>query len=405
MTAGFRSFGKRLVPGALTDPEVFSYAISVTVWGRWFVVAVTVSLLAYRPATWYPQDVEYLLLPVATAAVNGIVHHRLLTKGTVSWRWMSFLSVSDVSLITYGIVVGGGFSSLVFVFYYPALAVFAVVFSSFGLTLACTTIVAVIYTVVCLVVGPDLTMGLSHDKALVARLAVMYTLAPCIGFITRFERFRWRGSVARERQLRQERIEISQTIHDTTAQTAYLISLGIHKARKLAGESDDELAATLDATLTLTKSAMWEMRGPIDAGHIVEGRELGRVLWSHCATFKRIAGVPAELSLSGLEPPMSTDTRNRLFSVAHNALTNAFLHARPTRVDVRLSFDAEWVILSVSDDGVGLPDDYAQRGRGFIGMKADAEHVDGKLIVESLRGCNGTTVTCVVPYSTHSGGC
>ena len=368
-------------------------------------MAVTVSLLAYRPATWYPQDVEYLLLPVATAAVNGIVHHRLLTKGTVSWRWMSFLSVSDVSLITYGIVVGGGFSSLVFVFYYPALAVFAVVFSSFGLTLACTTIVAVIYTVVCLVVGPDLTMGLSHDKALVARLAVMYTLAPCIGFITRFERFRWRGSVARERQLRRERIEISQTIHDTTAQTTYLISLGIHKARKLAGESDDELTATLDATLTLTKSAMWEMRGPIDAGHIVEGRELGRVLWSHCATFKRITGVPAELSLSGLEPPMPTDTRNRLFSVAHNALTNAFLHARPTRVDVKLSFDAEWVSLSVSDDGVGLPDDYAQRGRGFIGMKADAEHVGGKLIVENARGSTGTTVTCVVPYSTHSGGC
>ena len=138
----------------------------------------------------------------------------------------------------------------------------------------------------------------------------MYTLAPCLGFITRFERFRCRRSVARERQLHRERIEISQTIHDTTAQTAYLIGLGIHKARKLAGESDEELAATLDATLTLTKSAMWEMRGPIDAGHIVEGRELGRVLWSHCATFKRITGVPAEFSLSGPEPlcPLRLET-------------------------------------------------------------------------------------------------
>ena len=326
------------------------------------MAAVTVSLLAYRPATWYPQDVEFLLLPVATAAVNGIVHHRLLTRGTVSWRWMSFLSVSDVFLITYGVVVGGGFSSFILVFYYPALAVFAVVFSSFGLTLACTTLVAVIYTVVCLAVGPDLTMGLSHDKALVARLAVMYTLAPCLGFITRFERFRWRRSVARERQLHRERIENSQTIHDTTAQTAYLIRLGTHKARKLAGESDEEPAATLDATLILTKSAMWEMRGPIDAGHIVEGRELGRVLWSHCTTFKRITGVPAEFSLSGPEPPMSTETRNRLFSVAHNALTNAFLHAQPTSVNVKLSFEPERVCLSVSDDGIGLPDDYAQRG-------------------------------------------
>ena len=38
--------------------------------------------------------------------------------------------------------------------------------------------------------------------------------------------------MASERQLRQERIELSQTIHDTTAQTAYMIGLGIHRAQE-----------------------------------------------------------------------------------------------------------------------------------------------------------------------------
>ena len=37
--------------------------------------------------------------------------------------------------------------------------------------------------------------------------------------------------------VQQERIEFSQAVHDTTAQTAYLISLGIHRARGLAGTS------------------------------------------------------------------------------------------------------------------------------------------------------------------------
>ena len=168
----------------------------------------------------------------------------------------------------------------------------------------------------------------------------MFTIALAISFITRFERVRWQTSVTRERELRRERIELSQTIHDTTAQTAYMIGLGIHRARELAGESNEELVAALDATSALSRSAMWEVRGPIDAGHILEGRELGRVLWSHCATFEKITSVPAQMTQSGTEPPLAAEMRARLFSIAHNALTNAFLHARPGRVEVRLDFES-----------------------------------------------------------------
>ena len=248
----------------------------------------------------------------------------------------------------------------------------------------------------CLSLGSGIDLGAGNEKVLLARLALMYSIVLGISFITRFERIRWRTSVSRERELRHERIELSQTIHDTTAQTAYMIGLGIHRARELAGDSNEELVAALDATYALSNSAMWEVRGPIDAGHIVEGRDLGRVLWSHCVTFEKITGVPAGMSQSGTEPPLATETRIRLFSIAHNALTNAFLHARPGRVEVALSFKAGRITLSVSDDGVGLPDGYAALGRGFDGMTADAERMGGTLLVESVRG-EGTTITCMVP--------
>ena len=177
-----------------------------------------------------------------------------------------------------------------------------------------------------------------------------------------------------------------------------------YRVRELAGESNEELVAALDATSALLRSAMWEVRGPIDSGHILEGRELGRVLWSHCATFEKITGIPAEMSQSGTELPLATETRARLFSIAHNALTNAFLHARPGRVEVRLSFEADRIRLSVSDDGVGLPDGYAERGRGFNGMRSDAEQMGGALIMESGEGGGGTTISCVVPYGADQRG-
>ena len=396
LRAGVDAIRHWVAPGVLSDPDVVRYAATVSVWGRWFIWLAGAFLLAYRPGFWYPGDIEFLAIPVLLGVANGLVHHRLLTNKPVTWRWMLFLSAADIALVTFGVVIGGGFRSFIFLAYYPTLAVFAVVFSSYWLSLAWTTAVAVAYAVVCLSVGSGLDLAAGNEKVLLARLVMMYTIVLGIGFIARFERIRWRTSVARERQLRRERIELSQTIHDTTAQTAYMIGLGIHRARELAGNSNEELVAALDATYALSNSAMWEVRGPIDAGHILEGRDLGRVLWSHCATFEKITGVPAGMSQSGTEPPLATETRNRLFSIAHNALTNALLHARPGRVEVALCFEAGRTTLSVSDDGVGLPDGYAALGRGFSGMRSDAERMGGTLLVESVRG-EGTTITCLVP--------
>ena len=312
LKAGIEAIQKWVTPGTLTDPDVVLYAAWVSVWGRWFVWLVGVFLLAYRPGFWYPEDIEFLAIPVLLGMLNGLVHHRLLTNRPVTWRWMLFLSATELALVTFGIVLGGGFRSFIFLAYYPSLAVFAVVFSSHWLSLAWTTTVAVAYAIVCLRVGAGLDLDAGNEKVLIARLTMMYTIALGISLISRFERIRWQTSVTRERELRRERIELSQTIHDTTAQTAYMIGLGIHRARELAGESNEDLVAALDATSALTRSAMWEVRGPIDAGHILEGRELGRVLWSHCATFEKITGVHAEMSQSGTEPPLTTETRARL---------------------------------------------------------------------------------------------
>ena len=395
---------KLVMPDTQADPGVILYATWISVWGRWFVVLTGVFLLVYRPGLWFPQYTEHLAVAPALALGNGIVHYRLLTKRSVTWRWMLFLSAMDVVLITGTIATGKGFGSYVFVAYYPALAVCAVILSSLWLNFAWTTISAVAYTVVCLTAGSGLDLDAGDERVLLARIAVLYILVLGIGFITRFERLRWQTAVSRERQLLRERIELSQRIHDTTAQTAYMIGLGIHRARELAGESNEELLAALDATSVLSRSAMWEMRGPIEAGHLLEGMGLGRLLWSHCATFERITAVPTEMSQSGPELPLPTEIRTGLFSIAHNALTNAFLHAQPGGVAVNLSFEPERIVLSISDDGVGLPDDYAERGRGFGGMRTEAERMGGRLIVESGGTEGGTTIACAVPHGWDEGG-
>lgn len=406
------SLYRRLQSLVRADPDVVYDAVRVTVWGRWVLLLVIILMTVYRPGHQLSHDIEHMPPPLLTHLAlhlliilvpvvgNGLAHHRLLTNRPVTWRWMLGLSAMDVAATTAYVAGHQGFQDFAFLGYYPALCAFAMVFSSLRFVLAWVTATAVAYTVVCVTAGPGLDLGAGDDKELVGRLAVMYLVPACVGILVRLERARRQAARARERRAQQERIDLSQAIHDTAAQTAYMIRLGIEGAIRLAGDSNPRLVERLVATAELSKSAMWELRRPIDMGRLFEGQELGKVLRSHAATFAAITSVPTELVQSGSEPPLAAEVQAGLLTIAHNALANAFLHAQAGRVEVRLDFGADAVRLSVSDDGVGLPDDYAERGRGFSGMERDARRLGGALMVETGGLDGGTTVTCVAPYET-----
>ena len=308
------------------------------------------------------------------------------------------MSALDLAMLSGGVAAHRGFESPFFVGYYPSLALFAVAFGSVRLTLAWVTMSAAVYAALCLAVEPGLDFSMDDEEILLVRVAGMYLVVVVVNLISRVERTRRIEAVARERELQRERIELSRAIHDTTAQSAYMIGLGIDRARELADSSNEELISTLEETSALSRSVMWELRHPIDAGEVFEGTELGGVLESLVATFSTISSIPAYLVQSGVEPPMSTATRGALFSIAHNALTNALRHSNASHVRVGLDFESDSVRMSIADDGTGLPDDYATRGQGFRNMREEAERMGGRLVVETSGPEWRTAVTCVLPY-------
>ena len=382
-----------------TDPEELRYPAKIFIWVRWLIYISGLITLIYRPTFTVFTYASYITFLVLASALNGVLHYRISSGRTVTLRWLLALSGLDVVLITLGIVVGGGFNHYFFyLLYYPSLAWFAVFFSSFRVSFAWVTIVAVAYITVSLAAGPGLDFEAKEEKTLFVRIVVMYAVVASVNLVSRAERIRRQAAVDRERELLRERMELSRTIHDTTAQSVYMIGLGIETALELADEENQELASKLEATAALSKSAMWELRHPIETGLIFEGMELSRVLTSHAAAFTTIASVPAEVVQTGLEPSLPSTTRTMLFAIAHNALTNALRHSRATRVTVALDFEASGLRMSVSDDGVGLPVDYAERGHGFNFMRANAARAGGRLAVESGVPGRGTTVTCAIAY-------
>ena len=77
---------------------------------------------------------------------------------------------------------------------------------------------------------------------------------------------------------------------------------------------------------------------------------------------------------------MPTATKGLIFSIIHNALTNVNRHSQAKNVSVflefeLLEFELGSIRLSVSDDGVGLPNGYTERREGFRNMLSSAEQM------------------------------
>ena len=380
------------------DPDGLRFLARTFVWARWFIVAFGLVLWVYRPVDWLETYALYVPGLLLLVGLNGYTHYRLATGKAVTRSWILLNATLDVFILSGAVAAGGGFSHpYLHLLYYPQLAGYAVVLTSFRLTMACATFVAVLYLAISLTVWDGVDIAATEERTLFARILVMYTVAAIVNIIARFERARWRQAVERERELQRERVEFSQAIHDTTAQSAYMIGLGIDTARAQVGDTNPELAVTLEATSRLSRSAIWELRHPINMGGIYEGRALSSALRSHAASFTNVTSVPCELTQTGVERPLSTETRSVLFSIAHNTLTNAYRHAGASRVAIHLACGKDEVRLSVLDDGVGLPADYAEHGRGFENMHGRARRLGGRLVVEPRGAMGGATVTCVVP--------
>ena len=149
-----------------TDPDDLRYSLRISVWVRWFVTIAWLGQLNYRPNFADPNYIPNTLFAILLLALNGYVHYRIESNRTVTRRWALALSAMDAAMLTAGLAISGGFANTFFVLYYPALAMFAVVFTSFRVSFAWVTMVAVTYAVLSLMLGQGVDFQIKEEKVL-----------------------------------------------------------------------------------------------------------------------------------------------------------------------------------------------------------------------------------------------
>ncbi len=217
-------------------------------------------------------------------------------------------------------------------------------------------------------------------------------------------------ALAKEKEVAvlRERNRMAREMHDVLGHALSLVAVKIEAAQRLQAVDPQRAAAELDATKTLVRESMAdlraslaEMRSPeLEAGE----KALDEALRDWATRTGRQAGIAVhcafEPDVATLPPPI----QDALWRVGREAVLNTVKHARAQRIEIHGFSKDNMAYLSVGDDGVGIPhlaDGTARlEGEGHYGVRGMRERLEalgGRLTVRPNRDGQGTLVLAAVP--------
>ena len=210
-----------------------------------------------------------------------------------------------------------------------------------------------------------------------------------------------RGVVALEVAL-EERHRLARELHDTVAQSLYGIEQGARMALDRLDQDPPRVAQPIEHVLQLAEAGQAEMRALIFALRPESLAKDGLVtaLNTQIEALRARHGIAAQ-TITNDEPEAPIEVKQVLHRIAQEAVHNTVKHSRARRVDVHLEAYDSWLVLQVTDDGVGFDPDESFPGHfGLHSMRERALEVGGSFEVESSPG-RGTRIVVRVPSETR----
>ena len=210
-----------------------------------------------------------------------------------------------------------------------------------------------------------------------------------------------RALAARMRQVREEeRKRVAREIHDRPGQALTAIKLDLSALVREMGGDHGQPPERVAAIMNLLDETIQEMRristqlrpGVLDDLGLVPAIE-----WAG-RDFERRTGTKCRLVLPNGEFPVDSERATAIFRILQETLTNVARHAAATVVEIGLKRKDNRLILSVGDDGRGMPQEEPsdRPSLGILGMQERAKEFGGEIKISSTRG-KGTKVKVSIP--------
>ncbi len=202
-----------------------------------------------------------------------------------------------------------------------------------------------------------------------------------------------------ENILEAERTRISREVHDVLGQELTALKMDVAWTTKHYGEDESrerlqQVEARISSTLETARRIAHGLRpGILDDFGLAAAVEWQAKQFSDRTGLTVRLGAVDSLSVS---PELST----AIFRIFQELLTNIARHANAKAIDISLTHPGENLVLSISDDGVGMqkPESGKVESLGLLGIRERIKPWNGRLSIESIRD-QGTVVEVIVPIA------
>jgi signal transduction histidine kinase len=260
------------------------------------------------------------------------------------------------------------------------------------------------------------TTGKQNPLAIVAAAAFLITAWVITAMVARVRKLtEAQLSLLFEERLA-ERTRIARELHDTLLQSFQGLMLHFQAVNDLlpAGQAKEALEKALDRAdraIVEGRDAIQDLRSSTTITN-----ELGQAMAAlgeefGCARDGKGGSPTLRVSMEGKPRELHPILRDDIYRIAREALRNAFLHAKASKIEADIIYDARLLRLRIRDDGKGIDPKLLDAGRdghwGLAGMRERAEQIGARLDIWSEVGA-GTEVDLRVPgsvaYGTEGGG-
>lgn len=199
-----------------------------------------------------------------------------------------------------------------------------------------------------------------------------------------------------------EQQRLARDLHDNLGQ---LLTATACKIKALEYETDEAaLKASLGEVIALINRSAREARAlshglnPVD----VERGGLENALEELAASTEVYARLTCRFTAANNLPELDKDASNQLYRIAQEAVNNAVRHAGASRIDIVLARDGGDIVLTVRDNGSGMPArrEGSASGMGLRIMNQRALMIHGELYCQARSG-GGTDVICRCPANVN----
>jgi len=203
----------------------------------------------------------------------------------------------------------------------------------------------------------------------------------------------------------EEKASIAREIHDDLGGTLTALKMETYWLKTELLANSIKLPDHLGEMSKLIDHATGAMRKIITGLRPTILDDLGilTALEWQAAQFQKLTGIECSVNcVCDKEVTLDKPRSIALFRIAQEALTNVARHANASRVEIEYHRNDEEVVMSVIDNGRGMPPDrpVSSNSYGILGMRERVDQLGGRISFDTSRG-GGLNVTVILPLSAN----